>query len=123
MPLLIMAYRFYRTATMSLALPAAIACFFTASNAGDAAVLLPHLADDAVVHDEHRQHRGAAAIAAWLAQAQATTPYRAVPVGVHTQGAQVSVTAQVSGDFPQSPLQLEHVFQLVGGKIAALRIH
>ncbi len=108
---------------MSLALPAAIACFFAASNAGDAEVLLPHLADDAVVHDERRQHRGAAAIAAWLAQAQATTPYRAVPVGVHTQGGQVSVTAQVSGDFPQSPLQLEHVFQLVDGKIAALRIH
>lgn len=88
---------------MSLALPGASACFFTASNAGDGAVLLPHLADDAVVHDEHRQHRGAAAIAAWLAQTQATTPYRAVPVGVHTQGEQVSVTAQVSGDFPQSP--------------------
>ncbi|MCS3748284.1 ketosteroid isomerase-like protein [Xanthomonas arboricola] len=70
MPLPIMAYRFYRTAAMSLALPSAIACFFTASNAVDAvdaAVLLPHLADDAVVHDEHRQHRGAAAIAAWLA--------------------------------------------------------
>lgn len=54
---------------------------------------------------------------------QASTPYRAVPLGVHTQGEQVRVTAQVSGDFPQSPLQLEHVFQPVGGKIAALEIH
>ena len=108
---------------MSLALPHAIACFFAASNAGDAAVLLPHLADDAVVHDERQHHRGAAAIAAWLAQTQATTPYRAVPLGVHTQGEQVRVTAQVSGEFPQSPLQLEHVVQLVGGKIAALEIH
>lgn len=70
---------------MSLALPHAIACFFAASNTGDAAVLLPHLADDAVVHDERHQHRGAAAIAAWLVQTQATTPYRAVPLGVHTR--------------------------------------
>lgn len=71
---------------MSLALPHAIACFFAASNTGDAAVLLPHLANDAVVHDERHHHRGAAAIAAWLVQTQATTPYRAVPLGVHTQG-------------------------------------
>ncbi|MFA4563951.1 hypothetical protein P2A73_08945 [Xanthomonas perforans] len=34
-----------------------------------------------------------------------------------------STEAQVSGAFPQSPLQLEHVFRLVDGKIAALRIH
>ncbi len=34
-----------------------------------------------------------------------------------------STAAQVSGAFPQSPLQLEHVFPLVYGKIAALRIH
>ncbi|WP_407469714.1 nuclear transport factor 2 family protein [Xanthomonas campestris pv. raphani] len=108
---------------MSLALPHAIACFFAASNTGNAAVLLPHLASDAVVHDELPHHRGAAAIAAWLVHTQASTPYRAVPLGVHTQGEQVRVTAQVSGDFPQSPLQLEHVFQPVGGKIAALEIH
>ncbi|MCS3748283.1 hypothetical protein FHY18_003916 [Xanthomonas arboricola] len=44
-------------------------------------------------------------------------------MGVHTQGEQVNVTARVSGDFPQSPLQLEHVFQLVDGKIAELQIH
>ncbi len=124
MPLPIMAYPFTPDiAAMSLALPHAIACFFAASNAGDATVLLPHLAIDAVVYDERREHRGAAAVSAWLAQTQATTPYCAVPLGVHTQGEQVRVTAQVSGDFPQSPLQLEHVFQLVGGKIAALQIH
>ncbi|AAM39380.1 conserved hypothetical protein [Xanthomonas campestris pv. campestris str. 8004] len=70
---------------MSLALPHAIACFFAASNTGDAAVLLPHLVNDAVVHDELQRHRGAAAIAAWLVQTQASTPYRAVPLGVHTQ--------------------------------------
>ncbi|MEA9649577.1 hypothetical protein VDF13_05185 [Xanthomonas campestris pv. raphani] len=29
-------------------------------------MLLPHLASDAVVHDELPHHRGAAAIAAWL---------------------------------------------------------
>ncbi|WP_349812072.1 nuclear transport factor 2 family protein [Xanthomonas dyei] len=108
---------------MSLALPNAIACFFAASNAGDATELLLHLAIDAVVHDERHEHRGAAAISAWLAQTQATTPYYAVPLGVHTQGEQVRITAQVSGDLPQSPLQLEHVFQLVGSKIAALQIH
>ncbi|WP_311238124.1 MULTISPECIES: nuclear transport factor 2 family protein [unclassified Xanthomonas] len=108
---------------MSPALPHAIACFFAASNAGDVTVLLPHLAIDAVVHDERREHRGAVAISAWLAQTQAITPYCAVPLGVHTQGEHVRITAQVSGDFPQSPLQLEHVFRLVGGKIAALQIH
>ncbi|MEA5125663.1 nuclear transport factor 2 family protein [Xanthomonas floridensis] len=87
---------------MSLALPTTTACFFVASTIGDAAVRLPHLAEDAVVHDERQHHRGAAAIAAWLAQTQATTPYRAVPLGVHTQGEQVRVTAQVSGD-PAGP--------------------
>ncbi|MCW2038200.1 hypothetical protein VDG09_07100 [Xanthomonas campestris pv. raphani] len=44
---------------MSPALPHVIACFLAANNAGDAAVLLPHLADDALVHDERPHRRGA----------------------------------------------------------------
>ncbi|WP_126969350.1 nuclear transport factor 2 family protein [Xanthomonas sp. BRIP62411] len=107
---------------MTPALPDAVACFFTASNQGDAAVLLPYLAIDAVVRDAGHQHQGAAAIAAWLAHAQATTPYRAVPGEARTHGDALHVTAEVSGAFPQSPLELVHVFRLVDGKIAALEI-
>ncbi|MFA4684884.1 hypothetical protein P1994_10425 [Xanthomonas perforans] len=44
---------------MAFALPDAVACFFAASNSGDAALLLPHLADAVVVYDEGREHRGA----------------------------------------------------------------
>jgi ketosteroid isomerase-like protein len=108
---------------MTPALPDAVACFFAASNQGDATVLLSYLATDAVVRDDGQQHHGAAAIAAWLAHVQATTPYRAVPREVRTHGVALHVTAEVSGAFPQSPLQLEHVFRLVDGKIAALEIH
>ncbi|MBB3800759.1 ketosteroid isomerase-like protein [Xanthomonas arboricola] len=108
---------------MTPALPDAVACFFTASNQGDAAVLLPYLTTDAVVRDEGRQYQGAAAITAWLAHTQATTPYRAVPHEARAQGDALHVTAEVSGAFPQSPLQLEHVFRLVDGKIATLEIH
>ncbi|APP75978.1 hypothetical protein BJD12_12885 [Xanthomonas vesicatoria ATCC 35937] len=108
---------------MTPALPDAVACFFTAGNHGDAAVLLPHLATDALVRDDGHQHQGATAIAAWLAHAQATTPYHAVPREARTHSDAVHVTAEASGAFPQSPLQLEHVFRLVDGKIAALEIH
>jgi hypothetical protein len=33
------------------------------------------------------------------------------------------VTAKVSGNFPGSPLNLDHVFELHGDKIASLEIH
>ncbi|MFO3707562.1 nuclear transport factor 2 family protein [Xanthomonas codiaei] len=108
---------------MPPALPDAVACFFTASNQGDATVLLPYLATDAVVRDDGHRHQGAAAIAAWLARAQATPPYPAVPREAHTHGDALHVTADVSGAFLQSPLQLEHVFRLMDGKSAALEIH
>ncbi|MCC8536055.1 nuclear transport factor 2 family protein [Xanthomonas axonopodis pv. poinsettiicola] len=108
---------------MPPALPDAVACFFTASNEGDAAVRLPYLATDALVRDDGLQHQGAAAIAAWLAHAQATTPYPAVPREARTHGDALHVTADVSGAFLQSPLQLDDVFRLVDGKSAALEIH
>lgn len=71
---------------MAFALPDAVACFFAASNSGDAALLLPHLADAVVVHDEGRQHHGAVAVAAWLAHPQATTPYRAMRLDARMHG-------------------------------------
>jgi hypothetical protein len=34
----------------------------------------------------------------------------------------VVVTGEVSGDFPGSPIKLEHIFEIEGGRIASLEI-
>jgi hypothetical protein len=45
------------------------------------------------------------------------------PLRVAQQGSSVRVRARVSGNFPGSPVELEHVFRLGGGKIESLEIH
>ncbi len=103
-------------------LPEAAAAFFAAANTGDATPLLPYLVPEAIAQDEGHVHRGAQAIAAWLQKAQSTTPYRAEPLSIAVEDGHVRVLARIVGDFPQSPIELQHDFHLVDGRIVALAI-
>jgi len=44
------------------------------------------------------------------------------PVAVAQEGNQLSVTANVVGNFPGSPARLDHVFELDGDCIGSLKI-
>ena len=107
---------------MSLSLPHAIADYFSISNGADITNVKHCFTADAVVMDEGKTYKGHAAIEAWQRAAQAAFDYSVGPVQFITEGNRVTVTSNVVGNFPGSPVTLKHAFGLVGDKINTLEI-
>ncbi|MFH5804286.1 nuclear transport factor 2 family protein [Alienimonas sp. DA493] len=107
---------------MNAPLPDPIAAFFEASNGAVPFDPDRCFAVDAVVQDENRTHRGHAAIAAWLREAQRTTAFTAEPLEVVPRDAGMTIRARVAGNFPGSPVELDHVFRLADDRITNLEI-
>jgi hypothetical protein len=108
-------------ASRPIELPAPIAAYF-AADAADAHGVARCFTENAVVVDEHREHRGRRAIARWKAEATTKYHYTSEPLTVDVSGADVIVAARVTGDFPGSPIELRYRFVLDGDKIARLEI-
>ncbi|WP_428565129.1 MAG: nuclear transport factor 2 family protein [Solidesulfovibrio sp. DCME] len=107
---------------MPIALPTAIAGYFTAANSHDATAMLPCFAEDAVVIDEKRERRGHAAIGAWEKETSEQYQPHVEPVSVQLSGEEAVVMATVSGNFAGSPVPLRFAFRLTGGLIGRLEI-
>ncbi len=107
---------------MKIQLPEAIETFFATGNSGDASRLPACLAADALVHDEHEEHRGLEAIGAWLQATRTRYGFHARPLSVTRLDSTVEVMATVEGDFPGSPARLTYTFVLEGDRIASLKI-
>ena len=107
---------------MSVQLPDSIATFFRVSNDAEASGLRYCFTDNAVVRDEGHTHQGHEAIQVWLLEAKRKYAYSVEPLNAAQQGSSVKVRAKVSGNFPGSPVQLEHIFRLTGDKIESLDI-
>jgi hypothetical protein len=75
-----------------------------------------------VVRDEGGTFTGRAAIARWNADAREKYHHTVVPVSVAENDGAFVVLARVAGDFPGSPVELQHAFRLEGGRIASLEI-
>ncbi len=108
---------------MSLSLPDAITTYFSISNGADDTHLGDCFTQDACVLDEGETHCGRTAIQAWLRAPRANIEYSVEPVSVSHQGNTIVVTATVTGNFPGSPVQLDHTFQLAESQIQSLEIH
>lgn len=108
---------------MSLSLPDAITTYFNVSNGADDTHLADCFTQDACVFDEGQTHRGHTAIQSWLCATRRKIEYRVEPVSVSQQGNTMVVTAAAIGNFPDSPVQLDHTFQLAGAHIQSLKIH
>jgi hypothetical protein len=106
---------------MNTELPTPIAAFFQAHNTGKTDHFNALFAEDAVVFDEEHEYRGNA-IKAWIDAAIAKYQPHAEVSSVVAEGEQRVVTAQVSGGFLGSPVQLRYQFTLREDKIAALTI-
>jgi len=106
---------------MKAELPPAVAGFFRAHNTGLTDDFTSLFVADAVVHDEELEHRGAA-IKEWIDQAIAQYKPQAEVLDAAASGDDLTVTAQVSGTFPGSPVRLRYHFTLAGNRIAALNI-
>jgi hypothetical protein len=108
---------------MTISLPESIAAYFELCNGANDSRLTHCFAPDAVVLDEAQTHRGHGAIQSWLRETRKKFEYSVEPLGISQEGTRVTVAAKVSGNFPGSPVQLDHVFQLIDGKIQSLEIH
>jgi hypothetical protein len=107
--------------TSKLELPGPIAAYFAADTT-DADSAARCFTESAIVIDEQREHQGRAAILRWKSDASAKYRYTSVPLTVDVSGAEATVTARVTGDFPGSPIDLRYRFTLEGDKIARLTI-
>lgn len=108
---------------MSVQLPDSITIFFQVSNGAEVSALRHCFTEDAVVRDESHTHQGHEAIQTWLLEARRKYAYSVEPLDIEQQGSNAKVQAKVTGNFPGSPVRLEHVFQLAGGRIESLEIH
>ncbi|MDH1263295.1 nuclear transport factor 2 family protein [Pseudomonas sp. GD03944] len=107
---------------MALRLPDAVTTYFSISNGGDPSRLAACFCTDATVTDERRTYAGLAAIEAWQRQAQQAFTYQVEPQAAVHDDDGLTVTAQVSGDFPGSPVQLQHRFTFRDERIHTLEI-
>lgn len=107
---------------MPARMPKPVASYFAAVNERNVHTFVAALAEDAVVEDEHRAHRGPEEIRRWLEGAIKRYDFTVEPTHVAEGGGTTTVTAIVTGGFPGSPLTLRHEFTLVGQKISRLEI-
>jgi ketosteroid isomerase-like protein len=107
---------------MPLDLPKPIAEYFAADHARDAHALAQCFAADGVVHDEGGTFRGPEAIRDWSAAAREKYHHTVEPLSASERDGATIVAGRVAGDFPGSPVTLDHVFRLDGDKIVSLEI-
>ena len=89
--------------------------------AGDAATLARCFTSDGPVRDEGGSFTGTAAIERWNAAARAKY-HTVVPLSATERDGAIVVLGRVAGQFPGSPVELQHVFRLDGEQIASLEI-
>ena len=106
-----------------LRLPPPIALYYFASeNTHDASAIGRCFASDATVRDENQTIRGLAAIRAWRSEAGRKYAHRVEPLEVAHNDGRIIVRGRVSGNFPGSPIVLDHIFALTGDRIVLLEI-
>ena len=106
---------------MSLNLPEPIAAYF-ADTGQDMDALAQYFAGNAVVRDEGRTIRGLPAIKGWKAETKKKYQHTLEPLASVERDGKIDVTVRVTGNFPGSPIDLQFVFSLEGGKISVLEI-
>lgn len=107
---------------MTLAVPRPVAAYLAAEEAKDAERLSLCFTVDGLVHDEGADYRGRDSILQWKRSADAKYRYTMKPLSADANGNEVTVRARLTGDFPGSPVELNHIFRLSNDKIASLEI-
>ncbi|NRQ41356.1 nuclear transport factor 2 family protein [Rheinheimera sp. YQF-2] len=107
---------------MNIQLADPIKNYFEISNGTDPVRLKHCFNANAVVLDEGGTYQGHTAIAAWFCDTRQKYAFSAKPLSATTQQQHEIVTAEVSGNFPGSPIELSYTFLLQDGKIQSLKI-
>ena len=107
---------------MALDAPGPVTEYLAAEEAKDADALSRCFDEDGSVHDEGQDYHGRDSIRRWKQAADAKYRYVLQTVSIQTFGDLVTVRARLTGEFPGSPVELDHIFRLSGDKIASLEI-
>jgi SnoaL-like domain len=107
---------------MSIKLPVILEPYFVSENAHDTSAIERCFATDATVRDEGRSIKGIAEIKAWRFETGEKYHHSVEPLAVSTLDEKIVVTGRVSGNFPGSPITLDHIFEIKGGKIVSLEL-
>jgi SnoaL-like domain len=102
--------------------PQPVIAYLAAEQAKDARSLAGCFAEDGTVHDEGRDYHGRAAIQRWKEEADAKYRYALQPISARTEGETTTVLTRLTGDFPGSPVDLNHIFTLSRNEIVSLEI-
>ena len=107
---------------MSVHLPPPIDLYVKIENSGDVGALSECFASNATVRDEGRTYEGLAAIREWKAGTKKKYNHTVAPLEVADRDGKTVLKAELTGNFPGSPVTLEFSFVLEDGKIASLEI-
>ncbi len=107
---------------MALKVPAPVADYLAAEKAKDVDALSRCFAEDARVHDEAHDYHGRDAIRAWKKEADEKYHFVMEPLTASVNGPTVKLRARLTGNFPGSPVELDHTFTLANDKITSLEI-
>ena len=107
---------------MTAKLPRVLADYFAATNAHDVGMMIAAFTEDATVHDEGRDHVGAAAIRAWMKETIEKYDYKVEPIESSRNDSSAVVLVSLRGKFPGSPITLQYAFTLSGERVARLEI-
>jgi hypothetical protein len=99
-----------------------LASYFVATNAHDVDGMIFGFAEDAVVKDEGRQHRGRVAIRDWMRETIEKYDFKASPIESSRTGSKTVVLVSLSGKFPGSPITIQYEFTVEAQKIVGLEI-
>jgi ketosteroid isomerase-like protein len=104
-------------------LPKAVAGYLASANAHDAEACAGYFTEDAIVHDEGREHRGLAAIRQWKEGVNGKYRPHISATDMTKAKEKIIVAAKVAGDFEGSPIDLHFIFTLRDERIARLDIN
>ncbi len=107
---------------MALIVPEPVAAYLASEEAKGADALSRCFTEDGTVHDEGQDYHGRDSIRQWKQAADAKYRYVFQTINVQTFGDLVTVRARLTGEFPGSPVELDHIFKLSGDKMASLEI-
>ncbi len=103
-------------------LPEPVAAYFATDKAKDVNGQSLLFTENALVYDEDEDYHGRDAIRAWKEEANSEYQYEAQPLDASVEGNVVTVLVRLTGNFPGSPVEIEHTFTLENGEIASLVI-
>ena len=107
---------------MALDVPKPVAEYLAGEEAKDPDALSRCFTEDGTVHDEGQEYQGRDSIRQWKQAADAKYRYVLQTVNVQKFGDLVTVRARLTGEFPGSPVELDHIFKLSKNKIVSLEI-